>query len=113
VTESSRRKGLTGEREAADLFEDAGWTLRGYESGGDWLAVPGPLNEVGFDGMHFRAANKPHPLHVEVKRAERLKLPEWIRQAEAEAVPGSVPCVVFRASREPWRIVMRLEDYLR
>src|SRR5215469_15516021 len=45
MSSASRAKGLRGEREVADAFERAGWTVRGYESGGDWLAV-GHLGEI-------------------------------------------------------------------
>jgi hypothetical protein len=105
----SRRKGVTGEREAANLFERAGWTLRGYESGGDWLAVRADEYDHNDDAILVLGKT----LHVEVKRAERLKLPEWIRQSEREAVPGSIPCVVWRQNQGDWYITMRLEDYLR
>jgi Holliday junction resolvase len=97
---ASRRKGLGGEREVADVFEAAGHQVRGFESGGDWLCVDP------------RRASAPL-LHLEVKRAERLKLPEWVRQAEGEAAAGMVPVVVYRQNREPWRVVVRLDDLIR
>jgi len=88
----SRRKGVTGEREAANLFERAGWTLRGYESGGDWLAVRADEYDHNDDAILVLGKT----LHVEVKRAERL-----------------IPCVVWRQNQGDWYITMRLEDYLR
>jgi hypothetical protein len=100
VGAASRRKGLGGEREVADVFEAAGHQMRGFESGGDWLCVDP------------RRAGAPL-LHVEVKRQERLRLPEWTAQAEGEAAAGMVPVVVYRQSREPWRVVLRLDDLLR
>ena len=96
---ASRRKGLAGERECADVFIDAGWTLRGLQSSGDWLA--------------FKPRGGKWPaLHVEVKRQERLRLPEWLQQAEAEAPPGVPPVVVFRQSRGRWYAVVALDDLL-
>jgi hypothetical protein len=100
VSGASRRKGLTGEREAADIFEANGWTVRGLESSGDWLAF-----QAGDSG--FRVA-----LHVEVKRQERLRLPEWLAQAKAEAPPGVPPVVVFRQSRGEWYAALPLTELL-
>ena len=99
---ASRAKGLRGEREVADAFERFGWTVRGLEGQGDWLAFP------PFDRKPSTATR-----HVECKRAERLKIPEWQRQAEAEAPTGAVPLLCFRQNHGPWYVVQRLEDYLR
>jgi Holliday junction resolvase len=100
VSAASRRKGLGGEREVAKVFEKAGWDVRGLESSGDWLCVkPSPLSSV--------------LLHLECKRAERLRLPEWVAQAEQEAPGAAVALVAYRQNREPWRVVIRLDDLLR
>jgi hypothetical protein len=100
VGKASRAKGLRGEREVADVFEAAGHQLRGYEAGGDWLCV------------NPRRAAAPL-LHLECKREERLRPSEWVKQAESEAAAGTVPVVVYRQSREPWRVILRLDDLLR
>jgi hypothetical protein len=100
VSGAARRKGLVGEREVADIFEANGWTVRGLESSGDWLAFKGgPLPE--------RPA-----LHLEVKRQERWRLPEWLAQARAEAPAGIAPVVVFRQNRGEWYACMPLADLL-
>jgi hypothetical protein len=101
VSGASRRKGLTGEREVADLFVDYGWGVRGLESSGDWLV--------------FRwADSSPNgtTLHIEVKRQERLRLPEWLAQAKAEAPEGVPPVVVFRQSRGEWYAALPLIELL-
>jgi hypothetical protein len=92
-----RAKGLRGEREVAVAFEQAGFEVRNLEMTGDQLVVCQ-------DGL---------TLHGETKRQERLRLPEWTKQAEAESPPGAVPFVAYRASREPWRVSLRLDDFLR
>jgi hypothetical protein len=92
---AQRDKGLLGEREVRHAFEDAGFTVRGLEGEGDNLAFR--------DGLTF---------HLETKRRERLALPEWIRQAEAEAPSHATPLVVYRRSREPWRVVLPLSEFL-
>src|SRR6266705_888503 len=97
----SRRKGVTGERELADVFEDAGWTTRGLEGSGDWLA--------------FRSRTVPYAedtLHIECKRAERLRLPAWLAQAAAEAPADVPPVVCFRQSRGQWYAALPLTDLL-
>jgi hypothetical protein len=49
-------------------------------------------------------------IHSEVKRAERLKLPEWLRQARDEAPQGTIPVVAFRQNRSEWYVALRLSD---
>lgn len=94
----SRRKGLVGEREVAERFRAAGFGVRGLESSGDWLCIdPGP--------------RRLPPLHLEVKRQEKLRVPEWLRQAAAEAPAGAVPIVAFRQNRGHWYVGLEL-DYL-
>ena len=83
---ASRRKGVAGEREVAAIFEASGFTVRGLEGAGDHLVI----------------ARNGLTLHSEVKRAERLKLPEWLRQARDECPAGCVPVVSFRQNRDEW-----------
>lgn len=53
------------------------------------------------------------PLLLEVKRQERLKMPEWQAQATESATnAGLLPAVVWRRSREDWWIAMPLLQYL-
>ena len=53
-------------------------------------------------------------LHCEVKRRERWSLPEWTAQAErdAAAMGDGAPAVICRSNRQPWRICMRLSDFM-
>lgn len=91
-------KGARGEREVAELFRLAGFKCdRTPNSGG--LMIAGDL--VG-----------DVPVHVEVKRAERLKLPEWLAQAREEAPAGVTPVVAFRRNNEPWHAVVPLEAFV-
>lgn len=102
---ASRRKGLVGEREVADLFEDRYWEVRGLEGSGDWLAFL-PTRE------RQTSPCVPLSLHVEVKRQERIRLPEWIVQAKAEAPTAVPPVVVFRQNRAEWIAALPLTDLL-
>lgn len=92
---ASRRKGLVGEREVAERFRAAGFGVRGLEASGDWLCIDGGPRRLP-------------PLHLECKRQERLRLPEWMRQASMEAPAGAVPIVTFRQNRGEWYAVLEL-----
>lgn len=92
----SRYKGISAERATAKLWEDAGFTVRGLEAGGDHLILGG--------GLVFAE---------EVKRQERLKLPEWLRQLERDAPADAIPVLTYRQAREPWRSVLLTSDLLR
>lgn len=93
---AERSKGIRAEREVAVVFESAGFTVRNLEGQGDNLVLCG-------DGL---------TLHLETKRQERIRLPEWARQATIEAPPGAVPVVVWRPSRAEWRVDLTLTDLL-
>lgn len=84
---SERRKGVAAEREVAAIFRAAGFDCdRVPNSGG--LRIKGDL----YGSL---------PVHVEVKRQERLQLPIWLRQAQREA-GTKLPVVAFRQSRGDW-----------
>lgn len=91
---SSRRKGVLGEREVARIWQAAGFEVRGLEASGDHLVVCA-------DGV---------TIHSETKRAERLKLPEWLRQTADEAAQGTLPVLAFRQNRTPWYAALPLTD---
>lgn len=90
-----QRKGLAAEREVADIWKAHGLEVRNLEYAGDHLVIA-PLADA--------------VIHSEVKRQERLKLPEWLRQAAAEAPAGTIPVVSFRQNRGEWYACLRLED---
>jgi hypothetical protein len=96
---SSRNKGATAEREVAAIINSwLGTDMRRTPLSGG-MQWKGDIQ--GWDGVH-----------VEVKRCERLSIPAWCRQAEADCPGGSIPLVVYRSSREPWRVVLTLEHLL-
>jgi hypothetical protein len=96
VSRGNRAKGVAAEREVAALFEAAGFEVRGLESGGDhWILGNGFV------------------LHSEVKRHERLRIPEWTAQCEADASGLMIPLLSYRQSASsfqpahPWRSIIR------
>jgi len=96
---ASRAKGASAEREVVILLKERGYTARRAAYSGAMAHEKGDV--VGLDGFH-----------VEVKRCEKLQLPMWTRQAESQAKDGEVPLVVYRSSREPWRVSMPFDDFL-
>lgn len=99
---NSKRKGNAGELELLHQLEARGITARRNDQ--KWTG--------GLDNPDIAADVRGLPLHIEVKRTERLRLREALRQAERDAA-GRVPVVAFRGNREPWRVVLRLEDFLK
>lgn len=89
-----RRKGVTGEAEVAAKWAAGGATVRALEGLGDHLVIC--ANGV--------------TIHNETKRHERVRLPEWLAQAEREAPQGTVPVVTFRQSHGRWYATLALDD---
>lgn len=96
MSNMQRRKGAKGEREVVLLAETHGFTgLRTRSGGGQ---VRGDI--AGLPGVA-----------LEVKRQERLAIPEWMAQAEANCGTDT-PAVAHRRNNEPWRITLPLDDFL-
>ena len=97
---ASQRKGADGERELAAILRDHGYNIR---RGGS-LSFGTVPDLCGLPGVH-----------MEVKRCETLRLSDWMQQAEddAQRFGDGAPVVFYRRSREPWRVVMNLPDWLR
>lgn len=95
---SSQRKGADGERELAAILREHGHDV---ERGGSQTYGEVP-DLVGLPGVH-----------IEVKRVERLNVPEAMAQAIRDAARfGGVPGLFHRRSRSPWLVTMRLTDWL-
>jgi Holliday junction resolvase len=91
-----RNKGGRGEREVVLLAEAHGFTgLRTRSGGGQ---VRGDI--AGIPG-----------LALEVKRQEKLAIPEWMRQAQANCGPD-IPAVAHRRNNEQWNVTLPLDDLL-
>jgi Holliday junction resolvase len=97
---SSRRKGIAGELEVCAILRNHG--LKAQRTAP--LQAAGNVNDadvIGVEGMH-----------LEIKRQERVQIDSWCAQAELAAKPTDVPCVVWRRSRERWRVALPLQDFL-
>jgi Holliday junction resolvase len=108
---SSRAKGVTGERESADVFRRHGFEVVRLQNN--------VLDAGDFTATLYREQPLPLPvvpavtLIVDSKRRERLHLGAASQQVEAVARNGQVPCVAYRRNREPWRVSLLLEDFAR
>lgn len=95
---NSRTKGSGAEREVVGILKEAGYDVRRCPYSGALEWMKGDI--VGTDW------------HIEVKRQEALRIVEWCVKAEAEA-EDKVALLIFRRSREPWRVCLLLEDFLK
>ena len=101
-----REKGAAAEREVAKIhnlfFEQHGLV----DSTGKPLILKRNLMQTaqgGYDliGVSFLA--------LEVKRKEKLSLPEWWRQTTKQAACGQSPVLWFKQSRKPWRVILPVD----
>lgn len=95
----SRNKGRNAEREVERILQDAGLqtdrNLSGREQvAGDIVVYMGDI------------------LAIEVRRRETLSIDKWSRDHEESTPDDFIPAVVYRRSRAPWRISLRLDDFL-
>ena len=98
-----KRKGSDGERELVFLLRAAG--INAHRN--DQMYVGGKNNPDVYAEINGQ------PLHIEVKRVERLNILEAMQQAERDAANGSLPVVVHRKNRSQWLITMSLQAWLR
>lgn len=95
-----RRKGAVAELEIVRLLKERG--LKAQRTAP--LQAAGGVNDADVLGVEG--------CHLEIKRQERVSIDAWCAQAELAANPTDIPCVVWRRSRQPWRVALPLEDYL-
>lgn len=95
---ASRQKGKRGELEVVHILKEHGFDARRTQQ---FAGKAGTADVDGLPGFH-----------VEVKRRERTDIKNWMEQSTNEALEDEIPIVVFRASNEPWRVVMDFEQFL-
>ena len=96
---TSQRKGRAGELEFAEI-------LKGY-------GFPVEAGQAVSYGEVPDLSGLPS-VHIECKRAEKLRLSEWMKQAtrDAERFKDGAPVVFHRRNREGWFVTLRLEDFM-
>ena len=99
---NQKRKGTTGENELAEILREAG--IRAYRN--DQIYKGGKNNPDVF------AELADVPLHIEVKRVERLNVSEAMNQAVRDAGDGYFPILAHRRNREQWLVTMPMTKLL-
>ncbi len=99
MSRSQQRKGRSGELELVRILQQHGIPAEpgqavSFGSTPDVVGVPG--------------------IHPEVKRVERLNVPEAMAQAvrDASRFGDGIPTLFHRRNRSPWLVTMQLEDWL-
>lgn len=95
----SRQKGATGEREFAAELRRYGYKARRGQQ------------YCGLEGEDV-VAELPIDVHFEVKRTERLRLPQAMDQAREDAREGAIPVVAHRRNYDGWQVTMYLDHWL-
>lgn len=96
---NSRQKGKRGELEVKNLLNYYGYSCR---RGQQYCGVNGDADVVGLPGIH-----------IECKRVEKLNIQNALYQAQNDARPGEIAAVFHRKNREPWKVTVDLEDFMR
>lgn len=97
---NSNRKGKRLERELASLLRNEGFGS----------ARRGQQRRGGPDSPDVLCEDLPR-IHWESKGGKQLRLKDFMEQAADEAPEGSVPVVAWREDRQPWRVILNLEDF--
>jgi Holliday junction resolvase len=92
-----RNKGAAGERELAGILKDH----LGFE-------VKRNLGQAR-DGADDITIQK---FRIEVKRQERLQVDKWSEQVESCSKSGEIPILAYRRNGQPWRVCLRLDDFI-
>lgn len=95
---NSKQKGKRGELEVANLLKKFGLDAR---RGQQFCGANGDADVIGLEGFH-----------IEVKRTERLKLDEAMRQSTSDARRGEIPIVVHRKSNQQWLVTLDFNEFL-
>ncbi len=97
-----KRKGTGGERELAEILRRSG--IRAYRND--------QIYRGGHNNPDVSAEAYGIPLHIEVKRVEKLNVQEAVNQAIRDAADGALPIVAHRRNREKWLITIPLAALL-
>jgi hypothetical protein len=96
---NSRAKGKRAELEVVKLWTAGGFDCWRTPNSGAFHHARGDIN--GVPG-----------LHQEVKRREQVRMLDWIEQAEKDCPPHDIPVVIWRTSRNPWRVDLDLDEFI-
>lgn len=103
IGRSSKRKGKIGELEVVNLLKAADFNAHRSVQ---YCGATGDAPDVVVEGL---------PLHIEVKRVERLNLKQAYQQAVHDSKANGnieIPVVFHRKSRQPWMVMLSADDFL-
>lgn len=97
---SQQEKGRRGEEELRDILAAYGYAV-----------IRGASQSYGTE-PDLRGLRG---IHLEVKRRENLSLAAALEQAKNDSVKfeDGLPAVFHRANRQPWKVTMYLDDWMR
>lgn len=95
---SSRRRGAQAERELAAIL-----------SGELGIVIKRNLGQAREGGDDITIGQ----FRIEAKRQEKIQIEAWWEQVKAATGPGEIPVLAFRRSRNPWKVVLDLGDFIR
>lgn len=96
---ASRDKGKRGELEVAHIMQSYGYDAR---RGQQFSGLQGDADVVGVPG-----------LHLEIKRVKTLRLDDAMEQSIRDAREGEIPVVIHRKDKQPWRVTLSLENFMK
>lgn len=99
MSATERRKGANAELEAIRILHEYGWGFAKRTSDGRTQSGRGDV------------ANGPAGCAIEVKRHEKLNVPQALRKLSEDAGPD-IPILVHRPSRTPWMATLPFEELL-
>jgi len=97
---NKRQKGAAGEREFAKLLRD-----HGYE------AERGVQHSGSKDSPDVKS--NMHGIHWEIKRTERLRLHEALKQSQRDAGEDEMAVVGYRRNHDEWIVIQPFEDWVK
>lgn len=97
---NSKQKGKRGELQLVEELRTAGYANARRTA--QYCGNTGDAPDItGIDG-----------LHIECKRREQIQDEVFLQQAEKEAKKGLIPIVMYRRSREQWKVCLRLNVFM-
>ena len=99
-TINQRQKGAAGEREFAHLLRE-----HGYE------AERGVQHSGGKDSPDVKT--NMHGVHWEIKRTERLRLHDALKQSQRDAGEDEMAVVGYRRNHDEWIVIQPFEDWIK
>ena len=97
---NGKQKGKRGELDLVEQLRTAGYANARRTA--QYCGNTGDAPDItGIDG-----------LHIECKRREQIQDEVFLQQAEKEAKKGLIPIVMYRRSREQWKVCLRLNVFM-